>query len=264
MSNTHNDNPVVACQLDRNEWRKSIMRQIIQAEPPKVIGIHGTWGTGKTSLMAQMYTDLGGDHVHKPEKRDKTQFAEAFIKDFGVEAGSILPIWFEAWQYQHEPNILAALLKEIRDQLTLPTKIWNDLGENALATITSLLQTVSFKFSAFGAKFDTGGFVNNLRSNLQQAQKERISEPLDTVLEKKMLKEAVDQLLKLNPLFRPGKTAEKRKAVIFIDDLDRCMPDTAFRILESIKVYLNLDNCVFVLGMDLQQVEHILMQYHER
>ena len=41
---THNDNPANICDLDRTEWSDRIVEQIKEFEPPKVIGIHGTWG----------------------------------------------------------------------------------------------------------------------------------------------------------------------------------------------------------------------------
>lgn len=268
---TYNDNPVVVCDLGREQWRTSILQQIIYAQPPKVLGIHGTWGTGKTSLMAQMYTDLGGDHVFKSDKKKKKEREkrlEVYFDTAGIKAADVQPIWFEAWQYQHEPNILAALLKEIRDQLSLIYKIKNIITEDAYITVSSLLQSISLKFEAFGVNFGFGNLVKNAKENIKEVEQRRRSAPLDAVLEKKLLQEAVDQLLSLDLLVKKSNTEQddtkKRKAVIFIDDLDRCMPETAFRILESIKVYLNLDNCIFVLGLDLQQIEHILMQYHER
>ncbi len=45
------------------------------------------------------------------------------------------------------------------------------------------------------------------------------------------------------------------KLVIFIDDLDRCLPENAITVLESLKLFLGHGNCIFVLGMDHYVVE---------
>lgn len=253
---THNDNPSNICQLDRQAWSKRIVDQIKDFEPPKVIGIHGTWGTGKTSLLRQMYHELGGtdflDEDTKPEKVDVVKV-----------------VWFEAWQYQHEPNILAALLKEIRDQLSLTTKIWDKAKEAASVGTISLMQSISATFENYGAFFGGGkttsrGFVSNLMQNADEYQRINRTVPLDSVTLKKQLQLGIDQLLYGTFSDFNKKKNGFKKAVIFIDDLDRCEPDTAFRILESIKVYLNLNNCVFVLGMDVKALDDIIAKYYKK
>ena len=49
---------------------------------------------------------------------------------------------------------------------------------------------------------------------------------------------------------------EKRgRLVVFVDDLDRCLPDRAVEALEAIKLFLDVPGCVFVLGVDRQVIE---------
>lgn len=60
---------------------------------------------------------------------------------------------------------------------------------------------------------------------------------------------AIDQLL-------PAKIGEHDpRLVILIDDLDRCESESAYRLLEGLKIYLTLRNCVFVLGMNQKIIE---------
>ena len=52
------------------------------------------------------------------------------------------------------------------------------------------------------------------------------------------------------------KPGEPRLNLVFlIDDLDRCLPEKAVEMLESIKLFLDVQGCVFVLAVDDEVVE---------
>lgn len=44
--------------------------------------------------------------------------------------------------------------------------------------------------------------------------------------------------------------------LIFIDELDRCRPDYAIEFLEIIKHFFDIQNIIFVLGIDMEQLKH--------
>jgi hypothetical protein len=50
---------------------------------------------------------------------------------------------------------------------------------------------------------------------------------------------------------------------IFVDDLDRCLPDVAITILERIKNHLSVDNCVFILGVNRSVVYQSIRKKYE-
>src|SRR5690606_33625849 len=53
------------------------------------------------------------------------------------------------------------------------------------------------------------------------------------------------------------KTREKEgidRFIVFIDDVDRLVPERAVDLLEAMKVFLDLEFCVFVLACDYQVV----------
>jgi formylglycine-generating enzyme required for sulfatase activity len=49
-----------------------------------------------------------------------------------------------------------------------------------------------------------------------------------------------------------------KRIVFFIDDLDRCQPEQVLRLLEALKLYLNVEDCVYVLGVDHAAVKRAI------
>jgi formylglycine-generating enzyme required for sulfatase activity len=45
------------------------------------------------------------------------------------------------------------------------------------------------------------------------------------------------------------------RLAIFVDDLDRCLPDRAVEALEAVKLFLDVPGCVFVLGVAREVIE---------
>ncbi|HMG62041.1 MAG TPA: P-loop NTPase fold protein [Streptosporangiaceae bacterium] len=46
-----------------------------------------------------------------------------------------------------------------------------------------------------------------------------------------------------------------RRVVIFVDDLDRCLPSKALDVLVSMKLFFDVEGCVFIIGLDQGIVE---------
>ncbi len=56
----------------------------------------------------------------------------------------------------------------------------------------------------------------------------------------------------------------ERRLYLFIDDLDRCLPEAAVSTLEAIKLFLDFRGCVFIIGMDRAVAEQgIAVRYKE-
>ena len=56
---------------------------------------------------------------------------------------------------------------------------------------------------------------------------------------------------------RNTKQNEGYRIVVFIDDLDRCSPKKALEVLESIKVFLDIEGFIYVLGISHETINHL-------
>ena len=95
--NIHSDEAAEGDRLDRKTYAKALAHLATTCDTPLVIGLYGTWGIGKTTLME-------------------------FIKE-ELEVENIFTVWFNAWQHQFDKNPPLALLHQVGYSCGMKQKI---------------------------------------------------------------------------------------------------------------------------------------------
>ena len=154
-----------------------------------------------------------------------------------MHARVVQAVWFDAWRYQNEEAPVVALLHEMRAQLAWGRRVVRSARRNTKVAVRGALLSMEGVTRKIGLQYSKILQVNRE----WEAENLAVSLPSHTLREH--LRQAVGQLLPRNKV-----AGVSPKLVVFIDDVDRCEPEAAYRLLEGLKIYLTLDNCVFVLG----------------
>lgn len=249
---------------------------------PLTVAVTGDWGTGKSSLMKLLQTDL----LH-----------------FGFR-----PVWFNAWHYQKEPHMLAGLLQAIRlqavpgwlsvDGLRLRArlllgrglKFWLLVGFVAFLLALSIAFEVAVEHdrhfeglkNLWNAVFDAadkkpGGLMQMLGMKPSDVGVLAGLAALFGTLQRGARAFGVDPAALLagvsgsaNPSALSSKTSFRqkfaedlagvtralgtRKMIIFVDDLDRCRPERVVETLEAVNFVVSSGDCFVILGMAPERV----------
>jgi predicted KAP-like P-loop ATPase len=246
------DKPISQGQADElgfGEFVNLLKESIHNTEAPFVYGILGDWGVGKTSTLRML----------------ESQFQD----DLDNGSATFVPIWFNAWEYENEVNMIYPLIFKIRkdyekrfEGLEQDKKFFQGFlaateaslfiaGDLLLRATTKKLIDEAFKLEDIQKQFKdaAGSSLTQLDSQLEKVFEgwaDKVSE-LHEAFEN--LLDAYAEDIAASPQGRMSSSADVR-FVILIDDLDRCLPGTAISILESIKNYLTVKNCFFVLGVN--------------
>ena len=223
---THSDSPTFEDKLKRGDLVRQIAREIATGTPSQVFGIHGDWGSGKTSFLCQLEHELTGLCSICPEAKAQKRICE--------EINHVFTVWFEAWRYQNEPTPVVALLHEICRQLPRHEKIKRVLTkwEAVLSKgILGAIDEVSAEVEA-GAIFEKVKMGTKMKNPFHTIREERnlweegrYAGRLTSDHIRELLCEAIEKLL--------GN--KERVVCVIIDDLDRCDPSAALRLLEASK-----------------------------
>jgi|GEM_PF-393101 len=229
------------------EFVDLLHRSVAHTTPPFVYGVLGDWGAGKTSVLRLL------------ENR--------FNFDLGAKDKPLVPIPFDAWEYENEANLIYPLLHAIkRDYMArlggrgteraFLDKFREVVSASVLLTLDTGVKaaTKSLTGEAFGFK-EIGEQLKTVREQTDGLS-QVLEEWTDSV---ERLKTAFAELLRiyardLAALY--GFQQEEVRFVILVDDLDRCLPETVIKVLESIKNYLTLRGapCVFMLALNARVV----------
>ena len=214
----HNDEPINIDSLHRDRFARALAKIATSCATPMVIGLYGTWGMGKTSLMKLIEEEL-------KEKKIPT-------------------VWFDAWRHQLDENPSLAYLHTIVDSL--------DLGKDQ--EIKKTLMVIAGAFGSMLLKATTSLNIKDLQEIGEKFEEERF-----LVCEKRV------QLQKnIAKMVTRAQELRKERIVFFIDDLDRCMPSKLLNLLETLKLNMNLPNCVYFIGADRSALENSIKFHYEK
>lgn len=177
---------------------------------PACIALDGPWGAGKSTLARAAYEELGSH----PGAR---------------------VVWFDPWPYERGDDVVTPLLISMKAQLGL-----KDTSKN-LKRLASNVAKVALSFGTralmgywFGA--GAGSIAENRSLATAKAEDfeavwERLETFHDAVAEsRKLFAQVVAEAL-------TGEGPEAR-LYVFLDDLDRCLPDSVIRLIEAVKLLL--------------------------
>lgn len=251
MRSPQSDILTITDKLKREQMLQDVVDDVRGSVMPRVIGIHGDWGSGKSSFLWQLEFALSGKTTRDCDDQIRED-GKKLLKSGSVE----LPVvWFEAWKHQNDEAPVLALLYAMRSGLSM----WHQaLGETKKITSVAAegaLSAIDRVTSLIGLKVDPKG----IREIGDRYEKERHLTPPAQVSIQRLMEEAVDQLLG-NHLLTGRSEKRRRRLVILIDDLDRCEPENARALLEGLRVFLSLRNCVFVIAMDETIIEEAFMK----
>lgn len=207
---------------------------------PLVIGIYGAWGSGKTTLMKTVQHFLG-----------RTEYQN---KEFYRKCKSV---WFQAWKYSKEEEILAALIEEI-----FRTMKADGFFEKFKAEIETLANQINLP-KLFGklSKLAAGTDITEFFSGSPEYKKklgfyDTFQEFFDRILW---------TYLKWRPQICETETADDKDCslVVFIDDLDRCPKSKIVQVLETVKLFMDKNGCIFVIGAAREIIEKSLAETYK-
>lgn len=222
------DSPTATPALGYDEIGRAFAEIISQSEPRFAIGIFGGWGSGKTTLMNAIQRALS--------------------------ARELVVVDFNAWRFEREPQLLIPLLDTIRAALIRSSKQYDKRTRKKVRSIATRIGRV-VRALATGLSGQVGlPGTAKVSYDIGKAL-DAISHPGKPESAQSLYVAAFQELeTAFSELSIDGVT----RIVVFVDDLDRCLPGNALDLLESIKLFFDLPGFVFVVGLDGDIVERAI------
>ena len=244
--------------LLNNEAIAATIIKLLQDRPdqPVTVGVHGDWGAGKSSVLEMIEAGFDGK-------------------------AKVLCLKFNGWRFQGFEDAKIALIEGIvtgliekRPTLTKACEEVKDIfrridwlkvakkaGGLAFTAFTGVptLDQINTIVSTLGgfiddpARLATKDNVEAAIAGVKGLLKPKSEGDSNNVPEEiNAFRKAFDNLL---------EKAGIEQLVVLIDDLDRCLPDTAIETLEAVRLFVFTSRTAFVVAADESMIEYAVRKH---
>lgn len=209
---------------------------------PATIGVYGDWGSGKSTLMKMVKKSLDADK-------------------------NTLTVEFNGWLFEGYEDAKTALCGTILDEM----RTHETLFAKGKEKIKALLKKVDGgKLLSKGVKYGldfllTGGIgtvteltltgiISAVKQKAGDVSEDEIKKVIDAFKKEETKRTEIKNFRKtFKEVFEDCKG---ERLVVFIDELDRCTPDTVLDIFEAIRLFLYVPGTTFIIGADERLVSY--------
>ena len=232
-----NDDPAVENPLfGFDAYARTLSSLIANKEnaTPLVVGISGMWGSGKTTLMKAIKTQLDGNDLSGPGKYRHCK-----------------TVWLQAWKYNDRKDIPAALVEAVFKAMA---------ADGFFSLARARVDTVAKRFDKSGiynsiSRLAAGVDISEFFSEMAYKEKLGTSETFHKFCDD-LIWTFLAWRFKLTGQEKPDD--KMAAVVVLIDDLDRCCPDCITQVLEAIKIFMDRCGCIFVIGGGSRNLQNAL------
>ena len=228
---------------------------------PVSIGVSGSWGAGKSSLVQMIGESLKS-----------------------LDGGkNYIFINFNAWLYQGYDDARMALLQKVADKILEESKSRETCIDKAKEFIKRINWLRAVKFMApVATGIITGGAVagpvgsfigavSGLFSQSGMPSQDDIIKVRDSynlvapdiqkLLNEKEDKSVPKEIEALRSLFEELLKELNLTLIVLVDDLDRCLPNTAISTLEAMRLLLFIPQTAFIIAADEQMIRNAVRSH---
>ncbi len=249
----------------------TVAEVIRQAQPaPVSVGVSGAWGVGKSSLIKLIKNQLS---IEQSTPRGMLATANTYVF-----------VEFNAWLYQGYDDARAAILDTVASTLAKEAdarkkgteKAWEfvervnllrlaKMASSAAAVIAAAHPVIALAATLVGSAtkvIEAAGGQSDATKK-EKGEEAPTHEDSERLLRPKKAESPPKEIQALRDTFEEALQAMEVTLVVLIDDLDRCLPETAVSTLEAIRLLLFLPHTAFVIAADEAMIKHAVRRHFE-
>lgn len=207
----------------------NLIRNFSEKRKNCCFSIEGEWGSGKSFVLERI------QEVLQVEQSEITCTDRFFV------------VRYDCWRYDYYEEPIIAIISALREQIEQYVNLLSN--ETKKKTLESVKNTIT-KVAVEVVKSKTGVDLGGIAATSEDAGK-----IYDRYFGfQNVIKEVQSQIKKIS---------EDQTVVIMVDELDRCLPSYAIKVLERIHhIFNDLENVAVIIAMEKKQIENSLHQIY--
>ena len=238
--NIHNS--LIDDKIGNQEYLSSLIRLISNINDNEVICIDGDWGVGKTFLVKQLIYLI--EHYNEDNNQGQFKLVEPERDILSNICNKNLVFYYNAWENDDHSDVLESIIYNILNEYpkykSETSSKFDKTGaiKEVLNILTKIISSKFFNIDLSTEKIEKIKTFNDLSDEINTYEER-----------KKLFKKLINKIL-----------IDKRM-ILVIDELDRCNPNFATKVLEVIKHY-NLPNVTVIIVSNNNELQNTIKQQY--